>query len=260
MRAGLTIGEVIVFVVLLALLVALLLPVLAKTREADHYHSHCRSRMRCLFQGVRMYLNNYDEFFPLAWHEGSGDGFGQVTYGRFLIQVVSDTSTDFHRAKTDAEKEEILDESIRFWSDEVHGRTRDYFSPPAVFRLPGPAEMSRPYDRHASMSDFMKPDAMPILADVNASIPQAEGEGETLTGIPGAFKDDWITVNGVSYDVFYGVARSKTDTSASRFDFRHEGRVHVVFIDGHSESIKETDTTRLRTVHENWNIDSEGAP
>jgi len=260
-RAGITIGEFFVLAIVLALLVALLLPVLATARQADHYHSHCRSKMRCLFQGVRLYARNcYDGYLPLAWHEGSGDGFARVTYNRFLIRAVVDTNLQFSEMKNDAEKAEMVEESARSWSDEVQGLTNDYFSPPAIFRLPAPDEMTRPYDRHAKMSDFTKPDAMPILADATASIPQPEGEGETLTGIPGGFKDDWITVDGVSYDVFYGVARSKTDTGASRFDFRHEGRVHVVFLDGHSESIKKTDTARLRAVHEAWNTDSEGAP
>ena len=174
--AGLTIGEIVVLGVLLALLVALLLPMLA-TATSPGCRFRCRHRQRLLFQGLRMYLNNYEEFFPLAWHEGSGDGLGEVTYSRFLIQMAADTNVQFGDATNDMEKTELFMNNTQFWHDPGRGLTNDYFSPPAIFRLPAPGEMTKPYGKNAhfrALTARTAPTQMPLLADVYASTPQPD--------------------------------------------------------------------------------------
>jgi prepilin-type processing-associated H-X9-DG protein len=230
-----------------------------------------------------MYLNDFDEFFPLAWHEGSGSTVDTVTYNRFLIQVACDTNFASIEAEDDARKVEMLEQNVRFWSDPVEGLTDDYFSPPAIFRLPAPEERDKPYSKHTlyrAVTSRVVPVSMPFLADAAASTPRPDAEDappETRSGLAGAFKPAAFTFGDESYHAFYGVAKSwsRWDPDADlsewngtqnwgsgeeRFDFRHNGAINVLFLDGHVDTIKKTHGDRLTKLHDNWNIDSEGAP
>jgi len=273
-RTGMTVGEAVTLVLVFGVLAVLLLPILSGPQTSGPHPGMCRRHIGRLFKSMRLYLNNYGEFYPLAWHEGSGGGFGQVAYGRLLVHMASDTYLDFSKAKNDAAKVSMLEETVRSWSDPRPGLTNDYFSPPVTFRLPAPDEMTKPYSKHTQytwLTARVAPSEMPFLADAAASTPQPDAEDvppETRTGIPGGFKRDWLTVGGKSYHAFYGIARSwvgwdpatGAGTGPQRFDFRHRGAVNVIFLDGHVDTIKQTDTARLRAVHEAWNVDSEGAP
>jgi len=235
----------------------------------------CRSRMIPLFRGTRLYLDGYDHFFPPAWHEGSGDGFHRVTYSRFLIHDRLDYDFRFHRTDAESDKADLLRENLYMWACPVKGLTNDYFSPPRIFQLPRPDEMAKPFDRHTQYLDltFRVPGALiPFLGEATASTPQDDAENdaplETRAGIYGAYKSKAFTLSGKTYDAFYGVARSwvgwhpeaKEGSGPQRFDFRHNGAINVIYLDGHIDTIKQNDAAHLRALHEKWNGDSEGAP
>jgi len=220
------------------------------------------------FKGTRLYLNNFDEYFPLAWHEGAGDTVDAVTYSRFLIHAAIDTNIQYADAQDDAARAaELFTNTVLFWHDPATGLTNDFFSPPSIFRLPEPCEMAKPYDRHTLYTDLtsrVSSVEMPFLAQATASTPQpgaaTDVPEETRTGIPGAFKSAAFLLNGKSYDAFYGVARSWSDIGRERFDFRRKGSVCVGFLDGRVDVIKKEDRHILDKIHRNWNAAPNGRP
>jgi len=266
-RAGITLMELLVVVFIVTLLIALIVPLLNEARYPNRL-PRCKRQMSMVFKGARLYLNDYDEYFPLAWHEGAGAGFGQVTFARSLIREAMDPNVDFRQARGDAAKAKMLEETVQFWSCPAQGLTNDYFSPPVIFRLPASHEMTEPYDQHTQYTELtakIPSTQMPFLTDVAASTPRpdaADAPEEIRTGVPGAFKPGAFHLDGTSYDVFYGVAQSWSDWDSEtkkgsgyeRFDYRH-GResIHVIFLDGHIDRIEKTDTPRLEKLHERWN-------
>jgi prepilin-type N-terminal cleavage/methylation domain-containing protein/prepilin-type processing-associated H-X9-DG protein len=269
---GFTLVELLVVIGIIALLAAILLPVLAQATHAARA-ARCRSRQRQIFQGARMYLNNFDEFFPLAWHEGTGATVETVTYARFAIQMATDTNVQFREASESSDKEvELFENNVQFWADPAKGKTNYYFSPIAVFKLPD--DMTEPYNRHTQYTELtaqVPSTAMPMLSAVYAAIPDDEAEetsSETYTGITGGFKSGFVT-GGSIHDAFYGVAQtysggwnetSDTGTGEERFDYRHNGAINVIFLDGHVDSVKHSHGDRIVKLHDHWNVRTTNAP
>ena len=272
---GFTLVELLVVIGIIALLAAILLPVLAQATHAARA-ARCRSRQRQIFQGARMYLNNSDEFFPLAWHEGTSNGsptVADVTYARFAIQMATDTNVNFREATESPEKEvELFENNAQFWADPAKGLTNYYFSPIAVFKLSD--DMVAPYNRHTQYTELtakVPSTAMPMLSGIYAAIPDDEAEetgSETFSGIANGFEADFVTEGSV-HDAFYGVAQTysggwdidgDTGTGEERFDFRHNGAINVIFLDGHVDSIKKTHGDRIVKLHDNWNVRTTNAP
>ena len=66
MKRGFTLIELLVVIAIIAILAAILFPVFAQAREKARQVS-CLSNARQIALGVRMYVQDYDETFPL-WH------------------------------------------------------------------------------------------------------------------------------------------------------------------------------------------------
>ena len=281
---GFTLVELLVVIGIIALLAAILLPVLAAATQSAK-SARCRSRLRTFHQGLRLYLNNFEEIYPLAWHKptatASAADLSGITYGRFLIQ--NHTDSNFSTTVTDAEKtlhgdyptaaEYKFGECTRFFTDPGKGFSAEYFGPDIVFKQPSDLTLDG-YDKHTVQSELLQDvpsTERPLLAGVNASVkideaiddPTVNG-GETQAGI----SDTDATATAVerweastlakSYRVFYGVAHSlrtwvTPDYMTERFDFRHNGAVNVIFLDGHVVSVKETNKELLRRIHDRWN-------
>jgi prepilin-type processing-associated H-X9-DG protein len=182
-----------------------------------------------------------------------------------------------------------LESNKLFWSDAVKGYTKDYFGPSLLFRGfmdPGTMEIDttkhdsdrNPYDKHARYTEIINRDCpssqRPVLADVDASYPNPDvTERETKnkdlnSGHALDLSKGWTVARVTApadardIDLFIGVGRSlrvykETDAdyglANSRFDFRHNGSVNVLFLDGHVMPVKDDDLPRLQAIHDAWN-------
>lgn len=255
---GLTLAEVLFFAVLIPLTVIFAVTMLRRAQMRART-ARCKGRLSILYKGLRMYLNNYDEFFPPAWHVGGSAAaadLGNVAYHRFLLHEHADSAFNhLVRAPGGTAADKFL-ETAQFWADPQTGWTNDYFAPEDVLGLP--PQQGKPFRRPSQYVDLVRNVSStdrPLFTEVNASVPHPKASvrangGETRNGVPGR----WTNVFGVN--VFFGVAeslRKTSDPSTTRFDFRHGGRVNVMFLDSHVESIAEDDRARLAKIHRYWN-------
>jgi prepilin-type N-terminal cleavage/methylation domain-containing protein/prepilin-type processing-associated H-X9-DG protein len=71
MRLGFTLIELLVVIAIIAILAAILFPVFARARE-NARRSSCQSNLKQIALGIKQYLQDYDEKFPLvAWNLSS---------------------------------------------------------------------------------------------------------------------------------------------------------------------------------------------
>jgi prepilin-type processing-associated H-X9-DG protein len=217
-----------------------------------------------------MYLSNFEEYFPLAWHEPEGtDDLDEFTYHRFLIHEQCDSNFTVNNLTDAEEKKDTVRENQLFWEDPGKGLTPDYFGPTLVFKIPvnssgAESVAEEEYRNHAQYNEVVKDvpsTERPMLTGTIASTPDPEGpEGtETVDGL----NDDGVDhfkadVGGTGITLFYGVGDSTTDTDNpdvenERFDFRHNGSMNVLFLDGHVDTVKQENRSRVNRIHNRWN-------
>ena len=68
-RHGFTLIELLVVIAIIAILAAILFPVFARAREKARQTS-CLSNVKQIMLGVRMYLDDFDEVYPLRYQGG----------------------------------------------------------------------------------------------------------------------------------------------------------------------------------------------
>ena len=66
MRKGFTLIELLVVIAIIAILAAILFPVFARAREKARQAS-CQSNLKQLTLAMLMYVQDYDEKFPMYW-------------------------------------------------------------------------------------------------------------------------------------------------------------------------------------------------
>jgi len=289
---GFTLVELLVVIGIIALLAAILLPVLAQATHAARRAS-CSNKLGQYYKGLRMYLNNYDEFFPLAWFKPNSKGYGDrlenLTYWRFIIHEYAESGfTRFIPEKpSPITGEELFRRDKVFWNDAATGWTNDYFSSWLIFKGPlkddGSQEIDfnateEEYDKHASYSSITRDvpsTERPLLTGVDASYALGEDGAPPLKeckgGEEGKTEHHDNLVNGWTYyklslggdgenevEVYIGVGKSlreddKYEDYSVRFDFRHNHSANFLFLDSHVDSIHESNKARLARIHERWN-------
>lgn len=278
---GFTLVELLVVIGIIALLAAILLPVLAQATHAAR-RANCSSKLGQYYKGLRIYLNNYDEFFPLAWLETESDPhLGKLTYWRFIVHEY--TESGFARFIPDDPNspltgEELFRRDKIFWNDAAKGWTNDYFAPWLIFKGwqdPDTKEIDTSnstdgYDRHATYSSVTKDTSSterPVLTGVDASFglgsdapdeSDCKGSQHHTDLANGWTYNGSYNAGGDNVEVYIGVGKSvRVDDDFSdesvRVDFRHNHLANFLFLDSHVDSISETNKARLERIHERWN-------
>jgi len=260
---GLTVAEALVLVGALVLLAALLLPVLTTPTSHINY-TRCKSRLGQLYKGVRMYLNDFDEFFPAAWHVAGEPrpDLSNVSYHRFGVHEHANSSFSHvvqsgqTPAATTAGK---FKETRRYWECPGQGWTSDYFAPELVFRMPS-ADGRAQHAQYNSLVADLSSTERPVLTGVDASYAQGAGAYPDEEYKSPEHKRDveqgWQTTRCLGTEVFLGVGpslRKPGDPASTRFDFRHNGRCNMIFLDSHVVSVGETEHKKLRAIYDAWN-------
>ncbi len=257
-------------VVALALFLCIMLSALYSTQAHRlRLGVRCYSGLKRHSQGLWSYLVNNDRYFPPAWHVGGptlAEDLSNLTFYRFMIRqyegpdfsrlVSRDDVAHFGKADACKRKLEAIDNE---WTDATKGWTQDWFAPEAVFRMPDPAnaQRGRPvcYDDLLYRSGAIAAD-MPLLADVNAALPDPEARDPKDPEHQAEMRKGFSVVQAAGMNVFVGVGpslRRAGDHSASRFDFRHQGNVNVLFLDGSVWMFKADEKARLEKIHRLWN-------
>lgn len=271
--SGFTLVELLVVIGIIALLAALLLPVLARA-TASAKSARCKSRLGQYYKGIRMYLSNFDEFFPVGFHKGaSGAGdLGEYSYYRFSIYEYTDSSFN-HIVITDSgapgyrKKETTTQSKFKrtriFWECPAQGWTKEYFASSLVFKDAGSVA---DYDQHTQYNALVakvSSTERPMMTDVDASYAQGAGaysdDEYKSTDHKGEVETGWTIVDDSNAesgkDIFKGVGnslRTAGDYKTERFDFRHNGSINIIFLDSHVIAMREGDGAKLKRIYDRW--------
>jgi len=277
---GFTLVELLVVIAIISLLMAILLPVLGRASKAAR-STRCKATLAQMFKGLRLYFGTFDEYLPLAWHVG-GSGvntrLGNLTFARFVIQencvngfhhTISDRDIELAGNSVSEATREKFEDCLKFWRCADKGWTRDYFAPVLIFKWPGHihgpdragSDITTPYDKHRQLGELTRdiPDSRrPVLADVNASLPDAEASDPNSSSHEDEMQNGFGCRVVGSTDVFVGVGESLRDETldnweTTRFDFRHNGAINVLYLDGHVTSAKKTNRPLMTRIHHRWN-------
>jgi prepilin-type N-terminal cleavage/methylation domain-containing protein/prepilin-type processing-associated H-X9-DG protein len=71
-RRGFTLIELLVVIAIIGILAAILFPVFARARE-NARRSSCQSNLKQIGLGIMQYVQDYDEYYPLAFHRVAGN-------------------------------------------------------------------------------------------------------------------------------------------------------------------------------------------
>ena len=284
--------ELLVVIAIISLLAAFLLPVIAAA-TASARRANCSVKEKQIFLGLRTYLNNSDDYLPVAWVNhtpGASDSttqsrYGYLSYWRFLLHEFCESG---YNHLLDLNKETAAEKATRdklFWTDPAKGYTTDYFSPSILFtgwlRADGSKEIdpaakageADKFDRHTHASQAGSQDVpstqRPVMTECDAGYPavaQPADDPEDWKGRPTAndhksdLQNGWTMAalpNG-GPNVLIGVGKSvRTDgdyaKESVRIDFRHNGSCNVLFLDGHVDQMSQTNQALLQRVLDNWN-------
>ena len=267
-RSGLTVLEILLIVALVLTVVCFLF---CRSRGPKPISpaAACANKLRTLGKAVDAYRTDFAQFYPVAWHIGGAtvrQDLANVAYYRFALLECSDPTFSHRVAPGDitrhsgdalAARKEKYERAFAFWKCPVRGWTDDYFAPSILFQMPGNPHAPAP--RHVSHSDVvagMPAAERPLLAGVNASFPNPEADHGKDPGHEHEMRAGFSIVSESDLDVFVGAGPSLRVGAApatSRFDFRHDGAMNTLFVDGHVDLIPETDTARVQALHDRWN-------
>lgn len=258
---GLTLIEVLIALALLAAVVWLLVP--RRNPALEHgRRAACASKLAELYKGAAAYLEANGGFLPPAWHvHGSAiaDDLSNLTFWRFALQAHCEPG--FHQVVTPAEieasvglmpaRQQKFNLAALFWKCPTKGWTDDYFAPAVVFR-----HATEPPACLPELTRDVPAAARPLLADVNASYPQAHTEHLADPGHNHELRHGFAMASEARILVFLGVGHSLRvlgNLPTSRLDYRHGNAANVLFLDGHAEPIGPEPPERLEAVHNAWN-------
>ena len=260
-RSGLTLLESLFLLIALAVVAWFLIPKRSGLKNLTP-RAQCARELRALHRGVEMYRDASGDFIPYAWHVAGPsvvDDLSNLSFYRFTLLQYCD-HPEFSRIVTPADvqrnggnllvaRQEKYRLAAAFWKCPVRGWTDDYFASPTVFRSDGRPARGAELLQHVAAID------QPLLADVNASLPNPEARDIKDPGHDQELRDGFGLVAESDMEVFVGAGpslRVEGHLPSTRFDYRHEGTVNILFFDGHVDALK-PDDPRLEQIHRNWN-------
>jgi len=286
-RRGFTMVELLVVIAIIALLAALLLPVIAAA-TASARRANCSNMEKQYFIGLRVYLNSFEEFLPLAFLQTNGDNsrLGKTAYWRFLIHefaeagfshVIDQSSIDMAGDAVKAMKVKAQRDKL-FWNDPSRGYTLNYFAPlilftgqkgsgtPPVLTFGPYDDSSKPFDKHVHYGQAIQgisATQRPMLTESDAGYPTVATSSEEPDSFKnaahkGELQNGWCSTTLEGTNVLVGVGASLRTPGdytkeSQRIDYRHNGAANVLFLDGHVEQVSETNQERVRRIHPAWN-------
>jgi prepilin-type N-terminal cleavage/methylation domain-containing protein/prepilin-type processing-associated H-X9-DG protein len=267
-RHGFTLVELLVVIGIIALLAAILLPVLANAISSAR-SARCKNHLTQLCKGMRMYLNNFGEYFPASFHK-SGDSSDLATYAysRFAIHEHTDSSFNHILSSRDTTNGVTTQDKFQatrlFWECAAEGWTKEYFGSKLAFKDPGGAASFDQHTQYNALVASVSSTERPLLTEVDASYAKgtgayAEGEYKNAThktDVEGGFLivSDPKAESGKG--IFKGAEdslRTATDYTTARFDFRHNHSVNILFLDSHVVGVRQDDGALLKRIHDRWN-------
>ena len=211
-RFGFTLIELLVVIAIIAILASILFPVFARARE-NARRASCQSNFKQIGLGIMMYVQDYDETYPLLWY-GSGNPS--------VVQTESGTpGAEFEEGDGSAG---VLGHYIT-WMDLIYPYTKSvqlFHCPSSVDAAYYPDYVLNGAYGGAYKSYYGKPNGVTALAEINS---------------PSTSVMIWETgadTNGVSYEGKYGYRG--TSSSIPRWpaeNKQHLEGMNMTFGDGH---------------------------
>ena len=212
LRMGFTLIELLVVIAIIAILASILFPVFARARE-NARRASCQSNLKQIGLGILMYVQDYDETYPLLWY-GSGNPS--------VIQTESGTPGMVFKVGDGGYGEEY---NYITYMDMIH----PYVKNVQLFRCPSSTDAERYPDYMlnggyggAYKSYYGKANGVTALAEISS---------------PSTSVMLWETgkeSNGVSYEARYGFRGAATNIPRWRLSHeQHLEGMNMTFGDGH---------------------------
>ncbi|HEV2471912.1 MAG TPA: DUF1559 domain-containing protein [Chthonomonadales bacterium] len=281
--SGFTLIELLVVIAIIAILAAILFPVFAQAREKARAIT-CISNLKQIGLGCSMYIQDYDETYPLGytWLSTDGNSWGGTMWTISLgpyIQKYGTTNTEFINGQAPGVANIYVCPSISFNAD-ANGNpmpgpgigygmndtqvTTGWTGLPSasngpLWTFPGVTLAS--LDAPSGLVDFADEAVVSGASDPNSDLENNENcngnyndPTDTACGPFNLHPDNWIPVGttgwnfsvpGVGDYDWYGRHRVP--------HFRHQQHCNAAFADGHAKAVPEgTISARIGTTSDVW--------
>ncbi|HZO87416.1 MAG TPA: DUF1559 domain-containing protein [Chthonomonadaceae bacterium] len=279
-KHGFTLIELLVVIAIIAILAAILFPVFAQAREKARAIS-CLSNLKQIGTGCMMYLQDYDETYPLGytWQEGGPWGGDMWTVSLTpYIQKYGDTGTDFVNGELKGIANIYSCPSVRFPENSEGGPIASGVGiayginsqvlttgwtdlPGGLHTFPGVAQASlRAPANLVAFADAaqIKPESDPNIYSGCEGICNPDDPNDPNCGPfkmqPEQWQDKGRSVGWEFNIPGMGGDYCNTGTNRQRRPhFRHQKRANVTFADGHAKSVSAgTYQARIGTPADIW--------
>lgn len=226
-KSAFTVTEILVVVAVTGLLASLLLPAFdraaARARAAE-----CMSNLRQLGSATILWSADNDNLIPPVQYDPNGDGNLRMPWANAIGEYLGDTRTGYKGYTTYVEGCQHCPEGALQLRDASGNRVTS-----------GGIWQRMTYGINALRSDYYFPERLSAIQHPSRTILYADKETDLTDNA-------WPVVNPPEWNA----------AQEYRLAFRHSGRAHIVFFDGHVEAIAADDAN----LSFNWSQSSPNNP